>query len=363
MRLDRARRRDRLRHRSTCRRGYGPGVAALVPVVLPVGAELRDRPRCSSRSSRSGSTCSRTIDPNSAAATLFAAITLAIPVSAPLAEVLIANLDHESRQEYAARRPLAGPHADAAVRKHLVKPSMLPAVTMVALIVGELLGGVVITETDLRARRHRRRGAEGRDQPGPAGAAGRRVARRRRVRHREPAGRPACRRCSTRAIRLQSARPGAGDGMTAALPAPVSSPPGDAERTSRRGIRRPPRHPRHPADDAHLLPHRRDRGAGPLVPGVFTAQTPSPATRRRSSCAPSAAHWFGTDHLGRDLFARVVHGTAVVGDQRPRRRRDRRRHRRRDRPGQRLPRPAGSTRPSVASSTCCSPSRASCSPS
>ena len=24
---------------------------------------------------------------------------------------------------------------------------------------------------------------------------------------------------------------------------------------------------------------------------------------------PSAAHWFGTDHLGRDIFARVIHGT------------------------------------------------------
>lgn len=26
---------------------------------------------------------------------------------------------------------------------------------------------------------------------------------------------------------------------------------------------------------------------------------------------PSAAHWFGTDHLGRDIFARVLHGAAV----------------------------------------------------
>lgn len=23
---------------------------------------------------------------------------------------------------------------------------------------------------------------------------------------------------------------------------------------------------------------------------------------------PSAAHWFGTDHMGRDLFGRVIHG-------------------------------------------------------
>ena len=28
--------------------------------------------------------------------------------------------------------------------------------------------------------------------------------------------------------------------------------------------------------------------------------------------APSGAHWFGTDHLGRDLFSRMVHGASVA---------------------------------------------------
>jgi peptide/nickel transport system permease protein len=88
-----------------------------------------------------------TTDPNSAAATLFAAITLAVPVSAPLAEVLIASLDHESRQEYALVARSRGLTEAALFARHLVKPSALPSVAMIALIVGELLGGSVITET------------------------------------------------------------------------------------------------------------------------------------------------------------------------------------------------------------------------
>ena len=88
-----------------------------------------------------------TTDPNSAVATLFAAITLAIPVSAPLAEVLIASLDHESRQDYAVVARSRGLTEAALFLKHLLKPSALPSVAMIALVVGELLGGSVITET------------------------------------------------------------------------------------------------------------------------------------------------------------------------------------------------------------------------
>ena len=88
-----------------------------------------------------------TTDPNSAVATLFAAVTLAVPVSAPLAEVLIGSLDHESRQDYAVVARSRGLTEAALFLKHLVKPSALPSVAMIALVVGELLGGSVITET------------------------------------------------------------------------------------------------------------------------------------------------------------------------------------------------------------------------
>jgi len=47
-----------------------------------------------------------------------------------------------------------------------------------------------------------------------------------------------------------------------------------------------------------------------LVPGLFTGQDPARGVPADKFLGPSTAHWFGTDHLGRDLFARVVHGTA-----------------------------------------------------
>lgn len=47
-----------------------------------------------------------------------------------------------------------------------------------------------------------------------------------------------------------------------------------------------------------------------VVPGLFTSQDPVNGVPADLFQPPGAAHWFGTDHLGRDLFSRVVHGTA-----------------------------------------------------
>ena len=47
--------------------------------------------------------------------------------------------------------------------------------------------------------------------------------------------------------------------------------------------------------------------AAPLVSG-YAPDTLDLANRR---AAPSAQHWFGTDDLGRDVFARVLHGARV----------------------------------------------------
>ncbi|PDT04526.1 ABC transporter permease [Rhizobium chutanense] len=89
----------------------------------------------------------RVIEPDSFWATLFAAIALGIPISAQIAEVLIANLDHESDQDYAAVARGRGLGQMRLFVMHLLKPSSLPVITVVALTIGELLGGSLITET------------------------------------------------------------------------------------------------------------------------------------------------------------------------------------------------------------------------
>lgn len=46
-------------------------------------------------------------------------------------------------------------------------------------------------------------------------------------------------------------------------------------------------------------------------PGPFGIASPLKTSPRAAFKPPSAAHWFGTDDLGRDLFARTVYGARV----------------------------------------------------
>lgn len=45
-----------------------------------------------------------------------------------------------------------------------------------------------------------------------------------------------------------------------------------------------------------------------VVPQLFTSHDPLAGVPADALQGPSAAHWFGTDPTGRDLFSRVVHG-------------------------------------------------------
>jgi len=48
-----------------------------------------------------------------------------------------------------------------------------------------------------------------------------------------------------------------------------------------------------------------------VAPALFTGSSPIDGVPRDKLQPPSAAHIFGTDNLGRDLFARVVHGSGT----------------------------------------------------
>ena len=48
------------------------------------------------------------------------------------------------------------------------------------------------------------------------------------------------------------------------------------------------------------------------APGLFTDRSPFAIDAAQALQPPSAQHWFGTDDVGRDIFARVIYGARVT---------------------------------------------------
>lgn len=49
-----------------------------------------------------------------------------------------------------------------------------------------------------------------------------------------------------------------------------------------------------------------------LIPGILAPYDPQKIDADVALQAPAGAHWLGTDHLGRDILSRLIHGTRVV---------------------------------------------------
>jgi len=88
----------------------------------------------------------RITDDHGWAALVFPAICLAIPVSAPIAQVLVTALDGARAEQYTTVAVAKGIGRRHLLVRHLLPNAALPTLTITAIVVGDLLGGSMITE-------------------------------------------------------------------------------------------------------------------------------------------------------------------------------------------------------------------------
>jgi len=74
-------------------------------------------------------------------------LTLAVPISAPLAQVLIRNLDTVFGEPFIAVARAKGATHAWVLSRHVARNALPPTLTMAGVLFGELLGGAVVTET------------------------------------------------------------------------------------------------------------------------------------------------------------------------------------------------------------------------
>ena len=87
------------------------------------------------------------INPGEFEGLILPVITLAIPISAPLAQILIRNIDEVLTQPFVAVARAKGASPSWVLWRHVVKNALLPTLTIAGILFGELLAGAVITET------------------------------------------------------------------------------------------------------------------------------------------------------------------------------------------------------------------------
>jgi peptide/nickel transport system permease protein len=74
-------------------------------------------------------------------------VTLALPISAPMAQILIRSIDAVQTQPFVAVARAKGASRSGVLWRHVARNAMLPALTIAGMLFGELIAGALITET------------------------------------------------------------------------------------------------------------------------------------------------------------------------------------------------------------------------
>lgn len=75
------------------------------------------------------------------------ALTLALPISAPLAQILMRSIDQVQTQPFVAVARAKGASRAGVLWRHVLGNALLPTLTVAGLLLGELIAGALITET------------------------------------------------------------------------------------------------------------------------------------------------------------------------------------------------------------------------
>ena len=87
------------------------------------------------------------IDPGPWQGLILPILTVAIPISAPLAQILLRNIDEVLMRPFISVARAKGASHGQVLWRHVAKNTLLPVLTVAGLLFGELIAGAVITET------------------------------------------------------------------------------------------------------------------------------------------------------------------------------------------------------------------------
>jgi len=87
------------------------------------------------------------INPSPLQGLILPVITVAIPISAPLAQILLRSIDQVATQPFVAVARAKGASESRVLWHHVMRNALLPVLNVAGLLLGELIAGALITET------------------------------------------------------------------------------------------------------------------------------------------------------------------------------------------------------------------------